>query len=996
MAKRRSEAAPATPVPPEVAALVERFADHREAYRAGTYNEAQLRREFIDPLFKALGWDVDNTAGYAEAYKDVIHEDSIRIGGAVKAPDYCFRIGGARKFFLEAKKPSVDIKGDPTPAYQLRRYAWSGKLPLSILTDFEEFAVYDCRVKPDKGDKSSTARIAYYTFDQFTDPKVWGEIASVFAREAILKGSFDRYAQSTKRKRGTAEVDDAFLAEIEQWRDELARNIALRNADITQRQLNTAVQLTVDRIIFLRICEDRGIEDYGRLQALLNGERVYERLFEHFEQADKRYNSGLFYFQAEAGRGEPDTLTPKLAIDDKVLKGIIKGLYYPDSPYEFSVLSADILGHVYEQFLGKVIRLTKGHRAQIEEKPEVRKAGGVYYTPTYIVDYIVTNTVGKLLEGQSVKWIGTEKGRAVDQPRLSRTLRVLDPACGSGSFLIGAYQHLLDWHLKWYLEHEPEKWAKRKRPPIAANQRGEYRLTIPERKRILLEHIYGVDIDAQAVEVTKLSLLLKVLEGETAHSLGTHLWYEKERALPDLSGNVKCGNSLIGPDFYDKQQQMMFDEEERYRINAFDWRAEFAEVFAGGRDEGGFDAVIGNPPYVQIENIPADQKRYFLEVYGDGGSLGKRYDLYQVFVLRGIANLRCGGRLGLILPNTFLMGHSYTLLRRRILAHCHIVEIVDLPQGVFRGVTVDNVLLFLRRAESEPEPSAFIRVNKLYPKSDKSRLAKSDWDESFPLRQVDLHAERDHRINLHVDPTRKALFHKMAAKASPLGDITDSSQGIILYRTTADAERSAHTGFESQPNWKKLLRGRQIGRYETKWAGEYVNYGPWLWCARDERYFNRDKILLHAMRNKSLARRLVGTLDTEQYYNAHNLANIIVPNGSQYDLRYILGLFNSTLINYWYKAHFPNVNINPSDFRQIPIPRIEFDDSRDKARHDRLVCLVQRMLDLHKGLAGAKTAHERTVIERDIGATDRQIDRLVYDLYGLTEEEIAVVEEATK
>ena len=598
MAKVKSEPATDIPVPATILDLVDRFARNREAYRAGQYNETQVRREFIDPLFKALGWDIDNEQGYAEAYKDVVHEDAIRIGGAVKAPDYCFRIGGTRKFFLEAKKPSVDIKGDPTPAFQLRRYAWSGKLPLSVLTDFEEFAVYDCRIKPDKADKSSTARIGYYTFDQYTDPKVWSAIASVFARDAILKGSFDKYAQSTKRKKGTAEVDDAFLAEIETWRDELARNIALRNGQTTSRQLNAAVQLTVDRLIFLRICEDRGIEDYGRLQALLNGDRVYQRLFELFAQADQRYNSGLFYFKVEKGRGQPDSLTPSLTIDDKVLKGIIKGLYYPDSPYEFSVLSADILGHVYEQFLGKVISLTRGHQAKIEEKPEVRKAGGVYYTPTYIVDYIVTHTVGKLLEGQSVKWIGTERGKAVDRPRLSRTLRVLDPACGSGSFLIGAYQHLLDWHLQWYLNNEPDKWAKRRKPPIAANQRGEYRLTTPERKRILLEHIYGVDIDSQAVEVTKLSLLLKVLEGETAHSLGTHLWYEKERALPDLSSNIKCGNSLIGPDFYANEQQTMFDEEERYRINAFDWKAEFPEVFApapppgrggGGRGGGRID-----------------------------------------------------------------------------------------------------------------------------------------------------------------------------------------------------------------------------------------------------------------------------------------------------------------------------------------------------------------------------------------------------------------------
>jgi len=333
-------------VPVQVARLIETFERNIESYRQGRYNEAQVRKEFIDPFFKALGWDVDNTKGWAEAYKDVIHEDAIRVGGATKAPDYCFRIGGTRKFFLEAKKPSVNIKDAPDPAYQLRRYAWSAKLPLSILTDFEEFAVYDCRVQPNKTDKPSKARILYYTYDQYSEQ--WDEIASVFSRDAVLKGSFDKYAVSEKRKRGTAEVDAAFLAEIERWRDMLARNIALRNPELTNRQLNYAVQITIDRIIFLRICEDRGIEPYGQLQGFVGGTEVYARLVALFRRADDRYNSGLFHFMREKDRTQgPDELTPELIVDDKPLKDILRSLYYPDSPYEFSVLPPEILGQVY-------------------------------------------------------------------------------------------------------------------------------------------------------------------------------------------------------------------------------------------------------------------------------------------------------------------------------------------------------------------------------------------------------------------------------------------------------------------------------------------------------------------------------------------------------------------------------------------------------------------------------------------------------------------------
>ena len=579
--------------PSPVLELVERFDRNRQAYRSGHYNETQVRREFIDPFFEALGWDVANKQGYAEAYKDVVHEEALKVGGGTKAPDYGFRIGGTRKFFVEAKKPSVDIKGDIHPAYQLRRYAWSAKLQLSILTDFEEFAAYDCRIKPDKTDKSSTARVLYFTFDQYLDR--WDEIVGVFGRDAILRGSFDKYVESTTSKRGTAEVDRAFLAEIERWRDLLAHTIAVRNLGLSQRELNFAVQQTIDRIIFLRICEDRGIEQYGTLLGLVNGGEVYERLLLRFRHADARYNSGLFYFDPEKSRIDaPDTLTPRIAIDDKSLRDILKNLYYPDSPYEFSVLPGDILGQVYEQFLGKVIRLTTGHRAVVEEKPEVRKAGGVFYTPTFIVSYIVRQTLGKLLATLTLRQVA---GLAPRIGRKAAPVRVADIACGSGSFQLGAYQFLLDWYLAAYLADGAQKWATGRNPRLYQTARGEWRLTISERKRILLDHIYGVDIDPQAVEVTKLSLLLKVLEGESEQTLNPQLALFPDRVLPDLANNIKCGNSLIGPDFYDGKQMALLDDETAQRINVFDWQAEFPQVFA----DGGFDVIIGNPPYIRIQ-----------------------------------------------------------------------------------------------------------------------------------------------------------------------------------------------------------------------------------------------------------------------------------------------------------------------------------------------------------------------------------------------------------
>jgi hypothetical protein len=294
------------PAPDSVIKLCEIFADHREHFRSGNYNEFQLRKQFLDPFFEALGWDMANSQGLAPQYRDVIHEDAIKIGPHVKAPDYAFTIHGQRKFFLEAKKPSVNIKMDIAPAYQLRRYAWSAKLPLSILSDFEEFTIYDTRVKPAPSDPTSKARIFYCTYEQYAEK--WDEIAAIFSREAILKGSFDKYADSTKRKKGTAEVDTAFLEEIERWRDLLARNFALRNPSLTVRDLNFAVQKTIDRIVFLRICEDRGTEDYGRLRVVANGAQTYQRLLEIFRAADAATTPDFSIFQRKKAKPKSRTL----------------------------------------------------------------------------------------------------------------------------------------------------------------------------------------------------------------------------------------------------------------------------------------------------------------------------------------------------------------------------------------------------------------------------------------------------------------------------------------------------------------------------------------------------------------------------------------------------------------------------------------------------------------------------------------------------------------
>lgn len=960
------------PAPQEVIKLIENFERNLDAYRSGKYNETQVRREFIDPFFKALGWDIDNTQGHAEAYKDVIHEDAIKVGNSTKAPDYSFRVGGQRKFFLEAKKPSVNVKDDIEPAFQLRRYAWSAKLPLSIVTDFEEFAVYDCRQKPIKSDKASKARLNYYTFHDYVEK--WDEIAAIFSKDAVLKGSFDKYASTSKGKRGTSEVDSAFLEEIENWRNLLAHNIALRNSTLSQRELNFAVQQTIDRIIFLRISEDRGIEPYGKLMALQNGVKVYDRLRQMFRDADDRYNSGLFHFSKEKNRaGAPDELTLYLEIDDKPLKEIFKNLYYPDCPYEFSVLGADILGSVYEQFLGKVIRLTAGNRAVVEDKPEVKKAGGVFYTPAYIVKYIVEHTVGKLLEGKSSKQ--------------AAGITILDPACGSGSFLIGAYQYLLDWYLERYIEEGVEKHGKGKAARVHPIAQGSWRLTTAEKKRILLEHIYGVDIDTQAVEVTKLSLLLKMLEGESNETLNNQMKLFHERVLPDLEHNIQCGNSLISSDYY--VGQLDLDDETVRLINVFDWQAAFPAVFKAG----GFDAVVGNPPYLGGREWKEEGGRryeYFVEKYEIAEY---QFDIYALFWEQGIRLLGQRGLIGYITPNTWLNNQSNTKLRRFILENTYVASIADYSrEKVFRNAVVLPIITILgkgKRAASEVEIYVPIDGKPILSHCVKQQIWSQDEASVFNI------GLREHEV---------AIRAKIEEAGKALEELAVVKFGIKLYETgkgtppqkASDAKENI---FESpkklDSTYRRYLEGKDINRYSTNWQNRWLKYGKNLAAPRDPALFEGPRLLVRRI----VGERLIGTL-VDTGYVTSQLLQIVKPHNEKM-AKFLLGILNSSLIAFYFRKKynrtdktFPEIRIY--ELASLPVLEIDFSKSVDRASHDKLEALVDKILALHQQVTSAKTPQDTTQLQRQIAAADKQIDHLVFQLYGLTDEEIAMVEGAVQ
>jgi type I restriction-modification system DNA methylase subunit len=983
----------------QISNLVERFERNIEAYRSPAYNETQLRREFIDPFFEALGWDVTNKAGYAEQYKDVIHEDAIKIAGATKAPDYCFRIGGVRKFFLETKKPSIDIKSQTSPAHQLRRYAWSAKLPISILTDFEELAIYDCRLRPKPSDKPSIGRVRLYTYTQYIDS--FEEIYNLLSKESVLKGSFDKFAEFDRQKRGTTEVDAEFLREIESWREAIAKDIAIRNPKLSVRELNYAVQITIDRIIFLRMCEDRGIEKYGQIQSLLNGTSTYHRLREIFYHADDKYNSGLFDFSM-------DRLTPELKIDDNPLKEIFKNLYYPESPYEFSVLGADILGHVYEQFLGKVIRLTEGHRAKVEEKPEVRKAGGVYYTPTYIVDYIVKNTVGKLCESKT--------------PRKISSFRILDPACGSGSFLLGAYQYLLDYHRDWYQKDGPQKYTKE----IYQGYGGQWHLTTQEKKRILLNNIFGVDIDPQAVEVTKLSLLLKVLEGENQDTLERQMKLFKERALPDLGNNIKCGNSLIGPDFYSVGAGLalpLFDKEEMYRINPFDWEKEFPEIMK----QSGFDAVIGNPPYVRQEGL-GEAKIYFQSHYK---AFRPTADLYVNFIERGLGLLKKTGLFGMIVSNKWLRAAYGKPLREFLSNNSSILQLIDLAGlPVFAKATVRTIILICSPTQKQ---RVTIRYLAPLPLDDFRTINTGEQLQEFVSEralELSVSSLSPDGWSLSGRKTRQVI-EKIKQVSAPLkifmqmnplfGIKTGLNQAFIIDNQTR--KHLITEDSKSSEIIRPLLTGRDVRRYDIRFADRYL-----IWTYIDvpiEKYpaiFKHLKQFQPQLQKRWDKGNHWWELRACDYYDEFKKPKIIYPdiattcrfaidrNGyfssnTTYfipkDDLYLLGILNSKLGQFYFSDVCAGLEGGGLTYLRFfgqylegfPVRTINISNSSDKAHHDKMVKLVEPMLSLHKQLAAAKTPDDKTRIQRQIDTTDQQIDHLVYELYEITEEEIRIVED---
>lgn len=922
----------------KITLLVERFDEQYSSYKKSAYNETLTRKDFIDPFFKALGWDTDNEQGYAEAYREVIHEDKVKVGKATKAPDYSFRlVGGKRLFFVEAKKPSVVIKDDILPAYQIRRYGWSAKLPISIITDFEEFAIYDCTRKPMPSDKASVSRIKYFTFREYL--KEFDFIWETFSKERVLKGSFDKFIIGTANKKGTTTVDKEFLISLDSWRTYLATSISWNNKELSEDEINFVVQQTIDRIIFLRIAEDRSVEPYGNLKNVLKQGDYYKNLFSIFKEADDKYNSGLFDFKK-------DKISKNISIDNKVIKTIVNELYYPESPYEFSVLSVEILGSAYEQFLGKQIKIDKAHRAKIEEKPEVRKAGGVYYTPQYIVEYIVKNTVGILTEGKTPKEVSK--------------LKIVDPACGSGSFLIGAYQFLLDWHKNYYSDNGKPSKSKKDNPLTP-----EGNLTTGEKKRILLNNIYGVDLDVNAVEVTKLSLLLKCMEGETMASINHQMKMFNERVLPTLDNNIKSGNSLIDMDFYNGQ----LDFGDSDKIKPFSWQKGFLEVF----ENGGFDVVIGNPPYVMLQTMSNNEVfSYSLKKYQ---SAKYKIDTYQLFIEKSIQLLKNDGLLSFITPNTFLKNKHSEPLRKYIINNTAILEFLLYNYSVFDSASVDTCVFLLKR--SKESPNSTIKVST----SNEISIIK-DYQ---AIKQSSFRTNKNTDFSLMVNSSDSKLLSKLFKYSETLGTNFGAYFGIQTF------DRKKYVSEKKQnSNYKPVIDGWNIEPYRLKNSIEFVDFTPSaIKSGGNEMIYKQNRICIRQIGETPIA-----TIVNSDIYTLNTIYNVYPKESTNLDLRFVLAIIDSKVTKYFWKKKnsdekktFPK--IKKEDILSIPIPIIT---NANIPLYNSIIVDVENLLILHKSIDTIRLHNQIEQNRMKIVHLIDKVNEQIYQLFELTEKEIIIIE----
>jgi type I restriction-modification system DNA methylase subunit len=948
-----------------ISGLVKDFKSNDKYYLSSNYSEADVRMDFINKFFIALGWDVRHETQKNPYEQEVRVEKPVQVAKAQKRADYTFYLAPNFrdvKFFVEAKKPYHDLEHKDY-FFQTIRYGWNANTPIALLTDFEEFIILDCRYRPDIKDILNF-KIKSFHYSEYTSEEKFREIYYLFSRESVLDNSIEKYADSLPKPKGkklkatktaAQSIDESFLEELDEIRTSLAKSFKKNNTHLTSDELTEATQRTIDRLVFIKFLEDKLIEPHHYVSEFGNKRTAWEDFITASISLDAKYNGVVFKKSLIDSQNIIET-------DDKTFSAICEELSHDNTPYNFDAIPIHILGSIYERFLGKVVNATD-KRVTIEEKPEVRKAGGVYYTPQYIVNYIVDNTIGKLIESKTPKEISK--------------LRFADIACGSGSFLITVYERILDYYKRWYINN-PEQAKK----DGCIFYEGAYRLSLQQKQRILTNNIYGVDLDSQAVEVTQLSLYLKLLEDETTATANDTWVLFKEQLLPDLNRNIVCGNSLIGTDILDSK---LFDFKEEKKIKPMDFENVFPDVIKAG----GFDAIVGNPPWgASISDI---EKKYISNKYK---SFKGNFDTYLFFVDRALGYLRQNGNFSYITPDSWIRVPQAENLRKIILDNFKILTITTLPQKVFKGVSANCIVCIIEKSKQSIKTT----INIFHAESNLERISKLDFDDTYTVDQNIWSEDPEHQFQILLKGKVLDFVKKIREESNYGVEYLDVMQGIVPYSKESHSKeiisnRKFHSQSKLSNEYGKWIQGRCINRYTLNLEEfEFLKYGKWLHRPRQSKYFNQERILIQEITGGNPPR-ISATYCNEQLY--HDPGIISCLNKSDIQIKILLGIINSTLISWYHRITspkgsrkaFPKVLIG--DIRNIPI-------SKSILKLNKLTSsiemLVDQLLSAKKQFQQAKTEGDKNYLERKCEALDNQIDKLVYELYGLTEEEIKIVE----
>ena len=632
--------------------LVNRFEANLFHYKdnKNAYNEQSCRIEYIDPLLALLGWDVANTKGLAPQYREVITEN---YSTRSDRPDYSLTLRGVTRFFVEAKKPSVDISRSSDSALQARKYGWNANHKIVILTNFEYLIIFDTTCVPKEGDNYSFARYRTYHYSEYITK--FDEIFSLISRDSIYSGAFDKYFN--KHFPGTGnqkqQVDDLFLSQINQWRVSLSNELYSKYEKYHSLDvLNDVVQEFINQIVFLRICEDKNLPLYHKLHDTIDDlAQMQIKLEGLFRAADRRYNSGMF-----SGESIVFDLNSEVIID------MIKGLYYPQSPYLFNIIEPNMLGKIYEVFLTEqLIILDDGSIGLGRKKDCVNRS--VVTTPTEIVKYMVEKMMSLLCADKT--------------PNELFSIRIADIACGSGVYLEEVFEYLQTYCVNWYLKNDVSH--------LIEIGHGRYKLPLEEKKELLCSCIYGIDIDIHAVEVAKFSLLIKLIEDETAPSVANTM-----PILPDLSYNIFHGNSLVSDE---ELRNLHVPGEQLVDLVPFNWNEMNLE--------GLFDAIIGNPPYVSTEGMHTLLPPVEIEIYKKRyTSSYKQFDKYFIFLERAIQKVKSKGYISYIVPNKFFKVGAGEKLRQLIANQKYLVSLDDFGDTqLFEDKTIYSSIILMQKSE---------------------------------------------------------------------------------------------------------------------------------------------------------------------------------------------------------------------------------------------------------------------------------------------------------